>query len=67
MIINFQKHHTTHKRKRLKKSIREAIKLTLICVIGSIALAALFFSASFQEQDRLTIMAVEEVQDEYHP
>ena len=59
MIINFRKHHTTHKRKRLKKSIREAIKLTLICVIGSIALAALFFGAAFKTQDRLTIMAAE--------
>lgn len=59
MIINFRKHHTTHKRKRLKKSIREALKTALICVIGSVLIAALFFGASFQTQDRLTIMAAE--------
>jgi len=58
---NFQKHHTTHKRRRLKKSIREALKTALICVVGSVLIAALFFGAAFQAQDRVAIMAVEEV------
>ena len=61
MIINFRKHHTTHKRKRLKKSIREALKTVLICVVGSVLIAALFFGAAFQAQERMAIMASSEV------
>ena len=52
-------HSSTRRRRRLRKNIREAIQFCLIGAIGSIALAALFFSASIQEQDRLTIMAAE--------
>ena len=61
MIINFRKHHTTHKRKRLKKSIREALKTALICVIGSVVIAALFFGAAFQESEKLAVMYAAEV------
>ena len=59
---NVRVHSNTNRRKRrLRKNIREAIQICLIGVIGSVALAALFFGASIQEQDRLTVMAACEV------
>ena len=55
-------HSNTRRRKRrLRKNIREAIQVVLIGLIGAVALAALFFGASFQEQEKLAVMASAEV------
>ena len=57
---NVRVHSNTRRRKRrLRKNIREAIQICLVTLIGSIALAVLFFGASFQEQDKLALMVVE--------
>lgn len=57
---NVRVHFNT--RRRLRKNIRETIQICLIGAVGSIALAALFFGASIQEQDKLTVMAAAEVE-----
>ena len=59
---NVRVHSNTRRRKRrLRKNIREAIQICLIGVIGSVALAALFFGAVVQEASKLETMAVAEV------
>lgn len=56
---NFHRNHTTKKRRRLRKEIRNAIEFILVTVIGAVVISAMVFGASFQEQDRLAIMAAE--------
>lgn len=55
-----RKNHNT-KRRRLKKSIREMIVTVAVSLIGGAILAAMFFGAAIQEQDKLATMAVAEV------
>ena len=55
-----RKNHNT-KRRRLKKSIRETIVTLTVSLIGGAILAAMFFGAAIQEQDKLATMAVAEV------
>ena len=61
MII--KRNSNTKKRRRLRRSIRQFIISTFIITIGAIALAAMFFGAAIQEQDKLAVMAVAEVQE----
>lgn len=58
---NFQKHHTTKKRRRLRREIREAIRIILVTVIGSVLIAGMVFGAAVQESEKLAIMASSEV------
>ena len=55
-----RKNHNT-KRRRLKKNIREAILTLVASLVGGAILAAMFFGAAIQEQDKLAMMAVAEV------
>ena len=52
-------HSSTRRRRKLRKEIRNAIEFILVTVIGAVVISALVFGASFQEQDRLAIMAAE--------
>ena len=52
-------HSTTRRRRKLRKEIRNAIEFILVTVIGAVVISAMVFGASFQEQDRLAIMAAE--------
>ena len=61
MII--RKNSNTKKRRRLRRTIRQFIISAFIITIGAIALAAMFFGAAIQEQDKLAVMAVAEVQE----
>ena len=54
--------NTNHKR-RLKKSIREAITVILIGTIGAIALCAAFIGAVIQTSERLCPVMATEVQE----
>lgn len=55
-------HSTTRRRKRrLRKNIREAIQICLVTLIGSVAIAALFFGAVVQESCKLEAMTSAEV------
>ena len=57
---NVRVHSNTRRRKRrLRKNIRNAIEFILVTVIGAVVISAMVFGASFQEQDRLAIMAAE--------
>lgn len=58
---NIHRKNSTKKR-RLKKSIREMIVTFTVSLIGGAILAAMFFGAAIQEQDKLAMMAVAEVQ-----
>lgn len=57
---NIHRKNSTKKR-RLKKSIREMIVTITVSLIGGAILAAMFFGAAIQEQDKLATMAVAEV------
>ena len=46
---------------RLKKSIREAILVTVCSLIGAVLFVSLVIGASIQEQDRLAVMCAAEV------
>ena len=46
---------------RLKKSIREAIIVTVCSLIGAVLLVSLVIGASIQEQDKLAVMCAAEV------
>ena len=59
---NFHRNHTTKKRRRLRKEIREAIKIILVTVIGSVLIAGMVFGAAVQESEKLAIMASSEVE-----
>ena len=59
-MLHRNNHNT--KRRRLKKSIREMIVTVAVSLIGGAILAAMFFGAAIQEQDKLAMMAVAEVQ-----
>ena len=61
MII--KRNSNTKKRRRLRRSIRQFIISAFIITIGAIALAAMFFGAAIQEQDKLAVMAMAEVQE----
>lgn len=61
MII--RKNSNTKKRRRLRRTIRQFIISAFIITIGAIALAAMFFGAAIQEQDKLAVMAMAEVQE----
>ncbi len=52
-------HSSTRRRRKLRKEIRNAIEFILVTVIGAVVISAMVFGASFQEQDRLAIMAAE--------
>ena len=57
---NVRVHSNTRRRKRrLRKNIRNAIEIILVTVIGAVVISAMIFGASFQEQNRLAIMAAE--------
>ena len=64
-LVIIRKNSNTKKRRRLRlrRSIRQFIISTFIITIGAIALAAMFFGAAIQEQDKLAVMAVAEVQE----
>ncbi len=51
----------SYHRKRLKKSIREAILTVLIGTIGGIAIVGMIFGAAIQHQDRSVALATMEV------
>ena len=57
---NIHRKNSTKKR-RLKKSIRSAILTLTVSLIGGAILAAMFFGAAIQEQDKLATMEVAEV------
>ena len=52
----------SYHRKRLKKSIREAILTVLIGTIGGIAIVGMIFGASIQHQSRINEIAAMEIQ-----
>ena len=54
--------NTNHKR-RLKKSIREAITVILIGTIGAVMLIAMFIGAVLQESEKLCPVMATEVQE----
>ena len=56
---NSRAHSSTRRRRKLRKEIRNAIEFILVTVIGAVVISAMVFGASFQEQDRLAIMAAE--------
>lgn len=62
-LVIIRKNSNTKKRRRLRRTIRQFIISAFIITIGAIALAAMFFGAAIQEQDKLAVMAVAEVQE----
>ena len=54
-------HSTTRRRRKLRKEIKEAIRISVITLIGSVAIAALFFGAVIQESYKLEAMTSAEV------
>lgn len=62
-LVIIRKNSNTKKRRRLRRTIRQFIISAFIITIGAIALAAMFFGAAIQEQDKLAVMAMAEVQE----
>lgn len=54
-------HCSTRRRRKLRKEIKEAIRISVITLIGSVAIAALFFGAVVQESEKLAVMYAAEV------
>ena len=54
--------NTIHRR-RLRKPIREAIMITLIATIGTVALVGMFVGAVIQESEKLCPVTEEEISE----
>jgi len=54
--------NTGRKRRKIRKAIKETIIVSLVALIGAVAMIAVFFGAVFQEQDKLAEMAAAEME-----